>query len=84
MVLIGRTSLAERVVVVTSGVNIMELITRARTRLSVILVGEEYGEYAVVKKYFQQATDLDLVEVVQLNVSGDDKAHNEKSRWVCE
>ena len=58
---------AERVVAVMNGENIMELITRARTRLSVILVGENDNEYAETKKRLQQAADLGLVEMVQLS-----------------
>ena len=34
---------------------ILELITRAKTRLSVILVKSKYGDYANTKKYFQEA-----------------------------
>ena len=52
---------AERIVVVTSGDNIMELITRARTHLSVILV--EGMLYSNTGEYFQQAADLGLVEL---------------------
>ena len=56
-------------VVVTNGENIMELITRAKTHLSVIIV---YGRlYAETKEYFQKAADLGLVEMVQL--SGDEE-----------
>ena len=63
---------AERVVVVSNGVNMMELITRARTHLSVILVGttRKYmrSYYAETKKYFRQAAELGLVEIVQLSL----------------
>lgn len=52
-------------VAVTKGSNIMELITRARTHLSVILVGKY--QYAKTMRYFQQAADLGLVEMVQLS-----------------
>ena len=55
---------AERVVVVMDGANIMELITRARTCLSIILVKSDYGDYPNIKKYFQEAADRGLVEVV--------------------
>ena len=41
----------------------MELITRARTHLSLILVG---SGYAKLKESFQQAAALGLVEIVQL------------------
>ena len=45
----------------------MELITRARTHLSVILVGTGYGfDYDETSEYLQQAADLGLVEMVQL------------------
>ena len=44
----------------------MELITRARTHLSVILV-EDWMYYAEIKKHFQQAAELGLVEMVQLS-----------------
>ena len=40
---------------------ILELITRAKTRLSVILVKSKYGDYANTKKYFQEAEDLGQV-----------------------
>ena len=50
---------------VTSGTRIMEVITRARTHLSVILVdGDAFAE---TKEYFQQAADLGLVQKVQLS-----------------
>ena len=55
---------ANRMVVVTTGWNIMELITRARIHLYIFLVGGWY--YAKTKEYFQQAADLGLVEMVQL------------------
>ena len=55
---------AERVVAVTGGERIMELITRARTHLCVILVGgaKYRGE---TKRYFQQAADKGLAEMIQ-------------------
>ena len=55
----------ERVVAVTDGMSIMELITRAKTHLSVILV--EGSRYAKLKESFQQAADLGLVEMAQLS-----------------
>ena len=88
---------AERVVAVTDGGYIMELITRAKTQLSVILV-EDPGDYDVyTKKYFQQAEDLGLVEIVQLSTQeADDKEAggeikeetkneilNDYSVWFC-
>ena len=57
---------AERVVAVTTGPNLTELITRARTHLSVILVRGSRRHYAKTKEYFQQASDLGLVEMVKL------------------
>ena len=57
---------ADRVVAVTCKASIMELITRARTHLSVILV-EGSDHYAKHKEYFQQAADLGLIEMVQLS-----------------
>ena len=56
---------AERVVAVTGGNSFMELITRARTHLSVILV-DDSSSYAATKEYFQQAADLGLIEMVQM------------------
>ena len=53
-------------VAVTSGANVMEVITRARTHLSIILMGE-WLRYVETKGYFQQAADLGLVEMVQLS-----------------
>ena len=41
----------------------MELITRAKTHLAVILVGGSW--YTATKEYFQQAEKLSLVEMVQ-------------------
>ena len=65
----------ERVAVVTNGYNIMELITRARTHLSVILVDcLEEPCYAKHKEYLQQAADLGLVEMVQLSGEADDES----------
>ena len=42
----------------------MELITRVRTRLAVILVKAGPG----IKIYFQKAAEMGLVEMVQLNL----------------
>ena len=55
---------SDRLVVVTDGGEMMELITRARTHLSVFLMGG--SNYAKTKKYFQQAAKLGLIEMVQL------------------
>ena len=70
----------ERVVVVTNGINLMEMITRARTCLSVILVGDSYS-YVKTQEYFQQAADLGLVEKVQLS---DDEANAEEGEEEIE
>ena len=51
---------AERVVTVTGGDNIMELITRAKTHLAVIFTGSN-DDYSKHKNYFQQAVDMGLV-----------------------
>ena len=59
---------AERVVAVTNGINTMEQISRARTHLSVILAGEDVEDvYEETKKYFEDAADQGLVEMVQLS-----------------
>ena len=61
---------AERMVTVAYGTGIMELITRARTHLCVILTGEvdsDDCEYVKHKEHFQQAADLGLIEMVQLS-----------------
>ena len=51
-------------VVVTGGIHLMELITRSRTHLSLILVymGDEH-DYAKTKEFFQKAANLGLVEI---------------------
>ena len=62
---------AERVVLVTKGTGeILEMITRARTHLSVILV--ESGHLVHYKKFFQGAVDLGLVDKVQLGAEADE------------
>ena len=50
-------------VAVTSGRNIMELITRSRTILYIILVtySEDDYSYAKTKEYFQQAAGQGLL-----------------------
>ena len=65
---------------VTNGLNIMELITRAKTHLSVILWDNGYGNYATIKEYFEQAADQGLVEMVQLTEEAvdDDSTENEE------
>ena len=66
----------ERVLIVTDGYFLMEMITRAKTHLFVILVEEhsgfssdyDYGcRHANTEKYFQQAAKQGLVEIVQLS-----------------
>ena len=60
---------AKRVVSVTNGYNIMEVITRARTHLSVILVEDRNRMYyAKTKEFFKQAAELGLTDMVQFNV----------------
>ena len=51
---------ANKVVAVTDGKGIMELITRARTHLCIVLVGDHYG--GTIKKYFHQAAEMGLIE----------------------
>ena len=60
---------AERVVVVTSGVNIMEMITRARTHLTVILVDDHRRDYTKTKNLFLQATNEGLVGILHLGAN---------------
>ena len=57
---------ADKVVAVTYGH--VELITRARTVLSIILVEGSYGDnyYAKHKEHFQKAADLGLVDLVPM------------------
>ena len=58
---------AERVVAVTDGDEILELITRAKCQLFVILVGEDLDDnYVKQKKFLLEAADLGLVDIVQL------------------
>ena len=56
---------AERVVAVTYGGNLMEMITRARTHLAVILVDCD----AETREHFLQAEDKGLVDVVHLSAN---------------
>ena len=57
---------ADKVVAVTYGH--LELITRARTVLSIILVEGSYGDnyYAKHKEHFREAADLGLVDLVPM------------------
>ena len=58
---------SERVVAVTNGVGIMELITRARTHLAVIFTHSRVNKKNSELEYFHQAAELGLVEMVQLS-----------------
>ena len=67
---------AEKVVVVTAGGDhTLELLTRAKTQLILILVESENEDWKMIKyytdyqKYFQDAADIGLVEMVA-NSSG--------------
>ena len=66
---------ASKIVAVTSGESIMELITRAQIRLCVILVEGIF--YEEIKDYFHQAADVGLIE--KQNVDTDDSVWN--SMW---
>ena len=45
----------------------MEMITRAKTLLAVIIV-DRYGDYVKTKEYFQQAADQGLIEDLSLDL----------------
>ena len=49
---------------VTSGRSVLELITRARTHLAVILVEGMFADKT--KKHFHQAGELGLVDIVEI------------------
>ena len=52
-------------VVVTDGSHMMELLTRAQTRIAIVLVkGQEDALYAKQKEYFQQASDQGLIDIL--------------------
>ena len=53
---------ANKIVAVTSGESVMELITRAQTCLCVILV-EGVIFYEEIKEYFHQAADAGLIKM---------------------
>ena len=63
---------AERVVVVTTGFNIMEVITRAQTHLAVILADTAIESAFKTKtkietmNHFRQATGQGLIDIVHL------------------
>ena len=56
----------DRVVAVTDGCHIMEMITRAKTLLAVIFVGGGYNDKET-KEYFQQAAEQGLIDIVSLS-----------------
>ena len=74
---------AEKVVAVTSGFSIMEMITRARTHLAVILVDDD-EDYTKIKKHFQKAAREGLVDFVYLGTSNgnDSKDEGDKSHGI--
>ena len=53
------------------GMHILELITRARTRLCIILMRDD-DDYENTKKYFQQAADLGLIDMEAVEISQGD------------
>ena len=53
----------QRVVIATGGLRLMELITRAKTKLYILLEDDVYGGYSETKGYFQQAAEEGLVEM---------------------
>ena len=63
----------ERIIIATDGSNLMEMITRAKTMLCILLVDDGY-HYSDIKGYFQQAAEEGLVEIVKLN---DDEGNEE-------
>ena len=57
-------------VVIVSGGDLMEQITRAKTKLYILLEDDGYGDdyyYSKTKGYFQQTAEKGLVETVKLN-----------------
>ena len=59
---------ADKVIVMTSGQDVMELITRAKVELAVIIVdeGDPDDGYEKLKEVFHQAAQMGLVEKLQL------------------
>jgi len=55
----------QRVVILTGGLSLMEKITRAKTKLYIVLVDDHAGVdvYSETKGYFQQAAEKGLVEM---------------------
>ena len=66
---------ADRVVAVIDGFYMMEMITRARIRLAVILATNDVNSN--IRKHFQEAASLGLVDIVQLSEVG--KVEDDKS-----
>ena len=66
---------ADRVVAVINGCYMMEMITRARIRLAVILATNDVNSN--IRKHFQEAASLGLVDIVQLSEVG--KVEDDKS-----
>ena len=62
---------AEKVVAVINGEsNYVEQITRARTHLAVILLGERYNrDYLNIRRHFRQAANEGLVDIVHLSAN---------------
>ena len=58
----------------------MELITRARTRLSVILV-DGGAIYVKTKEYFRQAAELGLVDMVKLSAEAAEISWRPGKMW---
>ena len=65
---------ADRVIAVIDGFYMMEMITRARIRLAVILAINDVNSN--IRKHFQEAATLGLVNIVQLSEVG--KVENDK------
>ena len=58
---------AETMVAVTIGWNVLELITRARTSLTIILVeGPAKHRYETVREFFRRAADQGKIDIVQM------------------
>ena len=57
---------ASKIVAVTSGESIMELITRAQIRLCVILVEGIF--YEEIREYFHQAADASLIKMQNVDL----------------
>ena len=70
-------------VAVTSGFSIMEMITRARTHLAVILVDDD-EDYTKIKKHFHMAAREGLVDFMHLGTSNsnDSKDEDDKSQGI--